>query len=73
MFYVVLDLIKSSHLFFTLTNDKKLTVFELVAQVFTSILSGSGQVKNFNVKVVLMGQCFKPFVAKSTANDKLTG
>ncbi len=31
MFYVVLDLLKPAHLSFTLTSDKKLTVFELIS------------------------------------------
>ena len=34
MFYVVLELIKPAQLAFGLTADKKLTVFELISQVF---------------------------------------
>jgi len=71
MFYVVLELLKPAQLSFGLTADKKLTVFELISQVFSVILSASGQVKNFNVKGILMSQCFKPLVAKATQSDRL--
>ena len=54
-----------------MTADKKLTVFELISQVFSGILLATGQVKNFNVKGILMSQCFKPLVAKASLSDKL--
>jgi hypothetical protein len=73
MFYVVLELLKPGHLSLTLqSGEAKLTVFELITMIFTSLLSGSGSVKNFNVKGVLMSQCFKPLVAKATACDKIS-
>jgi hypothetical protein len=43
MFYVVLELLRPSHLAQSLqTGEARITVFELVTKIFTSILSGSG-------------------------------
>ena len=55
IFYVVLELLKPAQLSISVGDlANKQTVFDLVSKVFTSILSGSGEVKNFNVKGVLM-------------------
>ncbi len=52
---MVLELLRPSHLSQSMqAGEAKVTVFELVTKVFTSVLSGSGAVKNFNVKGVLM-------------------
>jgi hypothetical protein len=64
MFYVVFELLQSKHLTLKLeaTGD---TIFERLSLVMQSVLSSTGQVKNFNVKGTIMGHLFKALLTKS--------
>lgn len=57
MFFVVFDLLETGHYQIALENGS--TVLDRVSEVFTAILKGSVDAKNFNVKTIVITQLFK--------------
>ena len=63
MFFVVFDLLESKHYALQVSEGK--SVFDRVADVMSSILKGSPEAKNFNVKSMVLSQMFKTLVPRT--------
>jgi hypothetical protein len=57
MFYVIFDLLQPSH--YLLSLDPNSTVFDRLTSIFTSVLSSSPVVKNFNLKSIFLQSLYK--------------
>ena len=60
---MVFDLLESKH--YTLPVSEGKNVFDRVADIMSSILKGSPEAKNFNVKSMVLSQMFKTLVART--------
>ena len=70
MFYVVFEMLESSHYELNVGMDS--TIFEKVCEVMQALLKGSTDAKNFNVKSILISSLFKTLVTRtlSSGNPK---
>jgi len=63
MFFVVFEMLETDHYKVALATGS--TLLDKVAEVFSSILKGSADAKNFNVKTIVFSQLFKQYVNRT--------